>query len=86
MPVNTISRLFDVIDDPLMRFRFIVICSDSAAFLSFVKNLSVGFLLFHVVANNMVVVFHFAFELVDNSQYLLGFVSKNYYFEMRDLV
>ena len=54
--------------------------------LAFVKNLSVDFLLFHVVSNDMVVVFHFAFVLVDNNQYLLGFVSKNYYFEMRDLV
>ena len=45
------------------------------------KNLSVGFLLSHVVANNMVVVFRFAFALVDNNQYLLGFVNKNYYFE-----
>ena len=54
--------------------------------LAFVKNLSVDFLLFHVVSNNMVVVFHFAFVLVDNNQYFLGFVSKSYYFEMRDLV
>ena len=32
--------------------------------LAFVKNLSVDFLLFHVVVNNMVVVFRYAFELV----------------------
>ena len=31
-------------------------------------------------------VFHFAFALVDNNQFLLGFVNENYYFEMRDLV
>ena len=30
--MNTISGLFDVIDDPPMRYGFIVICSDSAAF------------------------------------------------------
>ena len=54
--------------------------------LEFVKNWSVDFLLFHVVANNMVVVFHFPFVLVDNNQYLLGFVSKNFCFEMCDLV
>ena len=54
--------------------------------LAFVKNLSVDFLLFHVVANNMVVLFHFAFALVNNNQYLLGFVSKNFYFEVRDLI
>ena len=30
--MNTISVLFDVIDDPPMRYGFIVICSDSAAF------------------------------------------------------
>ena len=34
----------------------------------------------------MVVVFTFTFVLVDNNQYLLGFVSKNYYFEVRDLI
>ena len=50
------------------------------------KNLSVDFLLFHVVANNMVVVFHFAFALVNNNQYLFVFVSKNYDFEVRDLI
>ena len=31
-PVSTISGLFDVIDDPPMRYGFIVISSDSAAF------------------------------------------------------
>ena len=30
--MNTINGLFDVIDDPPMRYRLIVICSDSAAF------------------------------------------------------
>ena len=30
--MNTISGLFDVIDDPPIRFGFIVFCSDSAAF------------------------------------------------------
>ena len=54
--------------------------------LAFVKNLSVDFLLFHVVVNNMVVVFRFAFVVVDNNQYLLDFVNKNYYFEVRNLV
>ena len=29
--MNTISGLFDVIDDPPIRYGFIVICSDSAA-------------------------------------------------------
>ena len=29
--MNTNSDLFDVIDDPPMRYGFIVICSDSAA-------------------------------------------------------
>ena len=32
VPVNTIIGLFDVIDDPPIRYGFIVICSDSAAF------------------------------------------------------
>ena len=54
--------------------------------LAFVKNLSVGFLLSHVVANNMVVVFRFAFALVDNNQYLLDFVNKNDCFEVRNLI
>ena len=83
--MNTISGLFDVIDDPPMMYGcivFVVILRH----LAFVKNLSVDFLLFHVVANNMVVVSHFAFALVENNQYLLGFVSQNYYFEMRDSV
>ena len=35
--------------------------------LAFVKSLLVDFLLFHVVVNKMVVVFHFVFALVDNS-------------------
>ena len=30
--MNTINGLFDVIDDPPIRYVFIVICSDSAAF------------------------------------------------------
>ena len=30
--MNTINGLFDVFDDPSMRYGFIVICSDSAAF------------------------------------------------------
>ena len=54
--------------------------------LAFVKNLSVDFLLFHFVVNNMVVVFRFVFVLVDNNQYLLDFLNKNYYFEVRNLV
>ena len=32
MPVNTINGLFDVIDDPPIRYGFIVICNDSVAF------------------------------------------------------
>ena len=32
MPVITIIGLFDVVDDPPIRYGFIVICSDSAAF------------------------------------------------------
>ena len=51
--------LLDVINDPPMRYGFIVICSDSD-----VKNLYVDFLLFHVVLDNMVAIFHFAFDLV----------------------
>ena len=31
VPVNTISGLFDVIDDPPIRYGFILICSNSAA-------------------------------------------------------
>ena len=54
--------------------------------LAFVKILSVGFLLSHVIANNMVVVFRFAFALVDNNQYLLDFVNKNYYFDICGLI
>ena len=50
------------------------------------KILSVGFLLSHVIANNMVVVFRFAFALVDNNQYLLDFVNKNYYFDICGLI
>ena len=34
----------------------------------------------------MVVVFHFAFALVDNSLYVLDFVNENYYFDMSGLV
>ena len=30
--MNTISGLFDDIEDPLIRYGFMVICSDSAAF------------------------------------------------------
>ena len=40
--MNTINNLFDVIDNPLMSYGFIVICSDSVAF-GFVKNLKVDF-------------------------------------------
>ena len=54
--------------------------------LAFVRSLSVGFLLSRVVVNNMVVVFRFAFALVDNNQYLLDFVNQNYYFEVRNLI
>ena len=32
VPVNTISGLFEGIEDPLITFGFIVICNDSAAF------------------------------------------------------
>ena len=35
--MNTINGLFDVIDDPTMRYGFIVICSDSATFGIFEK-------------------------------------------------
>ena len=31
VPVNANSGLFDIIDDPPIRYGFIVICSDSAA-------------------------------------------------------
>ena len=37
--------------------------------LVFVKSLLVDFLLSHVVVNNMVRVFHFAFVLVDRNAY-----------------
>ena len=36
------------------------------------------FLLFHVAVNNLVIGFHFAFELVDNFVYLLSFVVESY--------
>ena len=32
LPVNTINGLFYCIDDPPMKYGFIVICSDSTAF------------------------------------------------------
>ena len=32
VPANTIGGLFHVVDPPPIRYRFIVICSDSAAF------------------------------------------------------
>ena len=32
VPVNTINGLFDCFDDPPVRYGFIVICRDSAAF------------------------------------------------------
>ena len=35
--------------------------------LAFAKNLKVDFLLFRVAEDNMEVLFHFAFELVDTS-------------------
>ena len=47
MPVNIIKGLFDVIEDPTIRYGFLVICSDSAAF-GICENF-VDFLLFHVV-------------------------------------
>ena len=50
--MNTMSGLFDVINDPPIRYGFIVVCRDSVAF---EKNLLVGFLLFLFVVNNMVV-------------------------------
>ena len=53
------SGLFDVIDDPPIRYGFIVICSDSVE-----KNSLVGFLLIRVVVNNMAVAFRTAVELV----------------------
>ena len=34
----------------------------------------------------MAVVFRFAFALVDDNQYLLDFVYKNYFFEVRNLI
>ena len=42
--------------------------------LAFEKNLKVDSLLFRVVEDNMGVVFHFAFVLVDTSVQSLGFV------------
>ena len=42
--------------------------------LAFEKNLKVDFLLFRVVEDNMGVVFHFAFVLVDTIVQSLGFV------------
>ena len=42
-------------------------------------------MLFHVVAVNMVVKFYFAFELVDNCVYPLGFVIESYYVRLGDV-
>ena len=42
--------------------------------LAFEKNLKVSFLLFHVAGDNMGVVFHFAFVMVDTSVQSLDFV------------
>ena len=50
--MNTISGLFDVNDDPPMRYGFIVICSDSAAFgirEKFVKLIFCYFMLLKVI-------------------------------------
>ena len=47
--------------------------------LVFEKNLQVGFLLFGVVVDNMVLGFHFAFELNNNFVCFLGFVIKIFY-------
>ena len=52
VPVNTISGLFDYIDDLPITYGFVVICSDSAAF-----GVWVDFLLFHVDVNNMAMEF-----------------------------
>ena len=71
--MNTISGLLDVIDDPPMRYGFIVICSDSAAF-CICEKYEVDFLLFRVAEGNMEAVFHFAFELVDKNALTLSFV------------
>ena len=64
--MNTISGLFEDIEDPPIRYGFIVICSDSVAF-GFSEE--VVFFLFRVVLNNMVTGFHFAFDLVDQFVY-----------------
>ena len=72
--MNTIGGLLVVIDDPPMRYGFIVICSDSAAF-GFCENLKVDFLLFRVAEGDMEAVFHFAFELVDKNALTMGFVA-----------
>ena len=40
VPGNTISGLFEHIEDPSIMYGFIVICIDSAAFGIFEKNLS----------------------------------------------
>ena len=67
VPINTINGLFDVIDDPPIRYGFIVICSDSAAFGNLKKNFVIDLVLFRVVVNNTVMVFHFAFVLVNKN-------------------
>ena len=43
-------------------------------------------MLFQVVVDNMVVGFHFAFELVDNLRYSLGFVIENFYMRLSDVL
>ena len=73
--MNTISGLLDVIDDPPMRYGFIVICTVVILWhLAFVKNLKVDFLLFRVAEGNMEAVFRFVFELVDKNELTFDFV------------
>ena len=48
-------------------------------YLVFEKILQVGFILFGVVVDHMVMGFHFPFELNNNFVYFLGFVIKIFY-------
>ena len=55
--------------------------------LVFERNLRVESSLFHLVVDNMVVEFHFAFELADNFVYSLGFViEKHFYMRLSDVL
>ena len=42
--------------------------------------------MFHVVVDNRVVKFHFAFELVGSFVYSLGFVIESYYIRLVDVL